>query len=430
MRRWALASAGNSSFEHLEAAGKWEGLGLLILTGNVTLADSRIVTNPAHESPAVFYANAAEATGLLVQRSVLEGAPKAAPGVLEDIVGNVTIDSTEILGGVSGVSFKNSGEGTRTLTLAASTVGAPPGISFEKGGVVGVAAEATGTHANVNVAIEGSILFQPQVATAASGDAATVSCNYSAVPSQIQTANIGSHAGSIACAAGASGNTNYSAEAATIFAEPLHNYNLSPSSSTIDSVPAGAIALPFGLTPSATDLAGNPRVVDGNADCVALQDKGALELQGHSAACPGPVPITTVKKAPAITALSISPGAFHAAPHGATISRATHKKFGAKISWRDSQAATAAFTVLRDTAGRRQGKSCRKPSKSNRHGRRCTLQIKVGTFAHIDKAGADTVHFSGRLKGRRLPAGVYTLREFAHNAAGNGVTVAKGFKVI
>jgi hypothetical protein len=154
----------------------------------------------------------------------------------------------------------------------------------------------------------------------------------------------------------------------------------------VDSVPAAALA---GLTPSATDLAGAPRVVDGNGDCVAVQDKGAFELQGHSAACPAPLIVAPPKPvAGVLTALTISPSAFSAAPSGAPIS--ARKKYGATISYRDSQIATTTFTVLRPTAGRKQGKSCKRPSRSNRRGKRCTLYVAAGSFTHADKAGKNS----------------------------------------
>jgi hypothetical protein len=179
-------------------------------------------------------------------------------------------------------------------------------------------------------------------------------------------------------------------------------------------------------------------VLDGNGDCRAVQDRGALELQGHAASCP-PAPATaaapasatattTRPAAPAISALAINPSSFRAAPSGATLSAAS-SRFGTKISYRDSAAATATFTVLRSSAGRLQGKSCRKPGRANRHGRRCTLLTAVGSFTHADLGGAASVHFSGRLKGRRLPPGAYVLQVLAANAAGRGKPVSKGFTV-
>jgi hypothetical protein len=136
-----------------------------------------------------------------------------------------------------------------------------------------------------------------------------------------------------------------------------------------------------------------------------------------------------------ITALSISPKAFAAAPSGATISAATtakkkgKKKYGATISYRDSQIATTTFTILREESGRRQGKSCKKPSKSNRHGKRCTLYAPIGSFSHADLAGANRLHFSGRLNGRKLAKGRYRLSGMAHNGAGVGPVATGEFKI-
>jgi hypothetical protein len=205
-------------------------------------------------------------------------------------------------------------------------------------------------------------------------------------------------------------------------------------------VPAGAIALPFGLTPSATDLAGNPRVVDGRGSCHAIQDKGALELQGHEATCAPacacappaqrtPTPKGTSAVAGLITGLTISPSAFFAAPKGATLAKASKQRYGAKISWRDSQAAATTLTVLRPIGGRRQGRSCKRPSKRNKHGKRCTLLLALGSFAHADRAGANSVRFSGRLKGKKLAPGSYVLQAVPRNAAGAGARIAKSFKI-
>jgi hypothetical protein len=431
-------ATGASGYSHLEVLGDWKGPAMDAFAENVTLSDSHLTTNAAFASPALRYEGALQSQGLVVERSVLQAAPKAKPGTLTATTGNVTIDSSEILGGSDGVSYENLSGGSQTLTIAGSTIGPSPGVSFELPGVVGVEAAAKGTTANtVAVSIEGSIVFEPQVATVAHAtNTASVTCGYSAVPSQIQTANALAEKGEVACAAGVSGNTNSSTELASLFAEIDTNFNLNPASSAVDSVPASAISLPAGVSPSATDLAGNPRVVDGNGDCAAVQDKGALELQGHSAPCPVAIPIgAPIGAKPllgAITALTVSPSAFLPAPAGATISAKKGKpkrKYGAKISYRDSQAATTTFTILRKSAGRRQGKSCKKPSKRNKHDKRCTLLVKAGSFTHADTASANSFHFSGRLKGKKLAAGNYELQATAHNAAGNGPTVTKNFTI-
>jgi hypothetical protein len=136
-----------------------------------------------------------------------------------------------------------------------------------------------------------------------------------------------------------------------------------------------------------------------------------------------------------ISVLAINPSSFAAAPSGATISTATaakkngKKKYGATISYRDSQIATTTFTVLREESGHAQGKSCKKPSKSNRHGKRCTLYAPVGTFSHADLSGANSLHFSGRLNGRKLAKGRYRLSAVAHNSAGAGPVATREFKI-
>jgi hypothetical protein len=429
-------NGGSSTFSHLETSGKWAGPAMFAAAGNVTVSDSHLATNLSSNAEALRYTSEKATTGLVIRRSILQAAPKATPATLFAFNGDVTIDSSEILGGTNGVFFESS-EGTRTLTIASSTVGAPPGLSLEPSGVVGVDANASGKGpSTAQVAIEGSIFIQPQVDTAAAGDKATVTCTYSAIPSQVQTPNNGTHTGEIGCASGSNGNTNSSAEFASLFAEHLVNYKLSPSSTAIDSVPVGAIALPFGLTPSTTDLEGNPRF-EGVA-CTLLQDKGALELPGHGTSCPGPViPPSSPPPAPkplkaVLSALTISPSAFFPAASGATISSASaakKKKYGAKISYRDSQIATATFTVLRPTSGRMQGRSCKQPSKKNKHGRRCTLYVPVGSFTHTDKAAANSFHFSGRVKGKRLAPGTYRLQAVTHDAAGNGAAIDKSFTI-
>lgn len=416
-----------SQISRLETRGRWKGEGLSSVGGDLTVADSSIATNPAAEMVALRYYAEKAPRGLLLQRSVVQAGIKA-PAALSVIRGNATLDSSEILAGKVGVAFEADPTATNQLTISASTIDAcAPGIASDAAGTTAVEALAKGAAPTIaKVAIQGSVALEAQAASQAPGDEAAIACSYSAVPGQVQPAS----AGAISCAAGASGNTE-AGPLSSLFPEPLSGYSLAPGSTAVDSVPAAAIALPFGLTPSSTDLAGNPRVVDGNGDCVAVQDRGALELQGHAAPCPpapvpapgpGPKPVAGV-----ISALSISPSTFAAAPSGATAS--ARKKYGAKVSWRDSQAATTTFTVLAPGAGRIQGHSCKKPSSKNRHGRRCTLYRALGTFTHADRAGADSLHFSGRLHGRRLPRGSYRLQAVARDLAGNGPAVRTSFRI-
>ncbi len=425
------AEGGASTFSHLETSGTWIGPALLAAGGDITIADSSIAANTAGEAGALKYFGTASTSGLVLQRSLVQ-AGAHAPSALAVSRGNATLDSSEVLGGKIGVAFEGEPKLSQQLTVSASTVDAgAPGVASDAAGTTGVQVSASGAGTTATASIQGSVVLERQAATESVGDTATISCSYSAVPSQTQPA--GGGAGAIECAAGASGNTEVNPLSA-LLAEPFGNYQLNPSSSAVDSVPAGTLALPFGLVPSATDLAGNPRVVDGNGDCIAVQDKGALELQGHAAACPTPpvAKITTPPTKPIVgvlSALTISPTAFAAAPKGATVSRARKKKYGAKITYRDSQAATTTFTVLMPVTGRTQGRSCRKPSKANRHGKRCTIYKALGSFTHADVAGLNSLHFSGRLNEKKLAKGSYRLQAVPHDAAGNGAAVSVKFTI-
>lgn len=426
---------GTATYAHLEVGGAWIGPAFAAETGNVTLSDSRLIDSAASVSPAVEYFGGSEVPGLFIQRSVLQASAAAVPGALTALDANATVDSSELLGGQNGVIFEHAAGKVRTLTIAGSTIDAGKLGEGDGAGVSGVSVLAGTGNSIAEAKIEGSILLEPQTATiAAGGKSATTTCTNSDEPSQSQAPK--GTEGEIRCATGTGGDA--SSPPGSLFATPITNYQLNPSSSAIDSVPAGAISLPFGLTPSATDLAGNPRVLDGNGDCVAVQDKGALELQGHSVPCPTIAPPSSPASPPVkplagvITGLTISPSAFSAAPTGATISTrgaSAKKKFGTKVSYRDSQGATTTFSVLREVSGRRHGKACRKPGKGNRHGKRCTILVAIGSFTHADRAGANSLHFSGRLKGRKLAKGAYKLRAVPRNAAGSGVAASRGFTI-
>ncbi len=70
---------------------------------------------------------------------------------------------------------------------------------------------------------------------------------------------------------------------------------------------------------------------------------------------------------------------------------------GTLIRYRDTLAAHTTFRVFR----------CVGP-----HGR-CSKLTLVGTFSHHDRAGTNSLRFSGRLHGRALAPGRYMLKIFA-----------------
>jgi hypothetical protein len=132
--------------------------------------------------------------------------------------------------------------------------------------------------------------------------------------------------------------------------------------------------------------------------------------------------VVTPKPEPELTKLKIAPTGFLAAP-------ATHKhKTGATISYTDSLAAKTTFVVLRATAGIKHGNRCVKKPKHS-HGTTCTLYVKFGSFLHSDKAGTNTLHFTGRVDGHKLTPGRYRLQATPKIDTGAGATVTISFRI-
>jgi hypothetical protein len=65
------------------------------------------------------------------------------------------------------------------------------------------------------------------------------------------------------------------------------------------------------------------------------------------------------------------------------------------------------FKIERPAAGRKVGRSCRRPSRRNRRAKPCTRYVKAGAFAQTGKAGANLKKWSGKLGRRGLRPGRY-----------------------
>jgi hypothetical protein len=129
---------------------------------------------------------------------------------------------------------------------------------------------------------------------------------------------------------------------------------------------------------------------------------------------------TVVKRPrPALSNLSITPHAFRASQRGVTITQ--NPRVGARISYRDSQASLAMFTVYRRTGTRR--------CSSHPH-TGCPRLALVGTFRHTDKAGLNSLRFSGRIKGRALGSGDYQLNLNAKLGGQTGNTATATFRIL
>jgi hypothetical protein len=110
-----------------------------------------------------------------------------------------------------------------------------------------------------------------------------------------------------------------------------------------------------------------------------------------------------------LSGLHVTPSSFKAASSGPTIA-ASKGKGGARISYSDSLAATTSFVITRAVSGVRIGKRCSAPPRHAKGKlKRCTRLLRVTTFNHVDRAGSNTLRFSGRVHGRKLSPGAYTL---------------------
>jgi N-acetylneuraminic acid mutarotase len=135
---------------------------------------------------------------------------------------------------------------------------------------------------------------------------------------------------------------------------------------------------------------------------------------------------------PAIAGMKIKPSKFPAAPSGpSTAAEHKKRKTGATVSYTDTHAGTTTFAVLRTAKGRRVKGRCVKPTRKNRKGKRCKRTLKIGTFTHVDHAGANHFHFTGRVGGHTLNPGTYRLSAVPRNSAGKtGRPVSRNFRIV
>jgi virginiamycin B lyase len=130
--------------------------------------------------------------------------------------------------------------------------------------------------------------------------------------------------------------------------------------------------------------------------------------------------------APVISSASLSSPAFRAAARGASLTALS--KTGTDIRYRDSQAATTTFSVLRGTVGHKTGRLCvaRAPRKNQKP---CTRFVSAGSFTHKDQAGNIKVHFTGRVGGKKLALGPYKLTLTPKFGGKTGRTVSLAFRI-
>ncbi len=98
---------------------------------------------------------------------------------------------------------------------------------------------------------------------------------------------------------------------------------------------------------------------------------------------------------------------------------------GSVLTFSLSEAATLKLQIEILLPGRRKRGGCVAPSRSNRSRPRCTRHVPLGTLSATGVTGANGLPFSGRVSGRALRPGSYTLTAVATDAAGNSSAPAK-----
>jgi hypothetical protein len=137
----------------------------------------------------------------------------------------------------------------------------------------------------------------------------------------------------------------------------------------------------------------------------------AASAAGRSSGSAPSAPLTTLAAPagvtlPALSALRLSLVSFFAAASGGPVSGGT--RTGTDVSYADSVAATSTIVVLRVRSGVQHAGACVITGSSA--GKRCTSLLLVGSFTNADVAGTNKFHFSGRVGGHALHAGLYQVR--------------------
>ena|GEM_PF-3416441 len=250
------------------------------------------------------------------------------------------------------------------------------------------------------------------------------------------------------------GHTSTATRAVTVTNAPLASFTVTPGSAqtgqsvsfdgSASSDPDGTIAkyewdldgdgsyeTDTGTTAAASRAYATPasltiglRITD-NLGVTALTSRGLQVSAPAPPAPPPPPPVTPPSPGgpsadtskPSLSAFSLAPSAFKAKASGSSVATSS----GTLVKYRLSEAATTTFTVQRVEKGRKKGRACQKPARSNRSGARCTRYVTIrGSFKHAGASSKlNSVRFSGRIGGRKLAPARYRMRAVARDASGN-----------
>ncbi|HEX6229488.1 MAG TPA: choice-of-anchor Q domain-containing protein [Solirubrobacterales bacterium] len=347
--------------------------------------------------------------------------------------GSLIVERSEILGLIAAMRLQANTSPATVSVIDSQVAGGGLGI-FE---LPGVSVGTSGAGGTASMTARGSTFAGAGTGAviATEGNAASVDLRNSIAwhfPEEVPTADLEAAGGAIT-AQHSSFTTRVEKEGGTV-TPPGSGANLVGDPQFVD-VAAGNFALqatsplidrgdPSLVAPSQLDLAGNPRSLDGNRDCLAAPDIGAFELAGQAATCLADDP-------PSVSGFRVTNKVF--APKGKSTKRKRGRaavsakrkrrrvKRGTTFLYRLSEPARVRITIERKARGRkvrRRGKTrCVRPRRGKTKPR-CVRFIKVGSLSAQKQAGRRSTRFSGRLRGKRLRPGRYRATIVATDAAG------------
>ncbi|HEY7629075.1 MAG TPA: PKD domain-containing protein [Thermoleophilaceae bacterium] len=274
---WSDAN-GPVTFDHVTITDASPMVSTPVLLGihDTTISDSTISSSTG---TAVSLSNPfATLHTLRIERSSLLGTGSGTRAV-ETTNTNVVIDSSVVRGGQAAVLFGGSMGTAPTATLRNDTLIGTQYATWNS-------ASGSGSHPTIQV--DSSILISPQgqnSSHANDGSLTSITCTWSDVLDQTQAENGGTGAIDCPSDAGNPNNNVFTATSSDLFVNLAGgDYHLAPDSPALETGSPAALA----GDESPTDLDGNPRVNDGNFDCVNARDKGAYEFVGTNTGTPVP----------------------------------------------------------------------------------------------------------------------------------------------
>jgi hypothetical protein len=189
------------------------------------------------------------------------------------------------------------------------------------------------------------------------------------------------------------------------------------------------------------DLAGSPRSLDGNRDCLAFPDLGAFEVTGQAVPCPnqqqpavaappaGSGPDSKVPDSPpSLSDFDITNRVFAPAKVARTArvsgaeTSAHQVKRGTQFTYTLSEPARVEVAISRQAQGRRVGKGgkaqCATVTAANRSHRHCIRLVKITVLGDQEQAGPQSTPWNGLVRGKPAKPGRYRAVAVAVDAAG------------